>query len=50
MFISILLLKGYFRIIRNIKDKRSIFYSSLSYYYKTFEEFIDRRDQLYKIK
>ena len=40
--------KGYFRIIRNERDKRSIFILPSVITIKTFEEFIDRRDILYK--
>ena len=39
---------GYFRIIRNNKDKRSIFILPSVVTIKTFEEFVDRRDALYK--
>ena len=48
VYIDTAIKKGYFRIIRNIKDKRSIFIRPSVITIKTFEEFIDRRDQLYK--
>ena len=40
--------KGFFRIIRNEKDKRSIFILPSVITIKTFEGFIDRRDIMYK--
>ena len=40
--------KGFFRIIRNEKDKRSIFILPSVITIKTFEGFIDRRDIVYK--
>ena len=40
--------KGYFRIIRNKEDKRSIFILPSVITIKTFEEFVDRREFLYK--
>ena len=38
----------FFRIIRNEKDKRSIFILPSVITIKTFEGFIDRRDIVYK--
>ena len=48
VYIDTAIKKGYFRIIRNYKDKRSIFILPSVVTIKTFEEFIDRRDILYK--
>ena len=48
VYIDTAIKKGYFRIIRNNKDKRSIFILPSVITIKTFEEFIDRRDILYK--
>jgi len=48
VYIDTAIKKGYFRIIRNEKDKRSIFILPSVITIKTFEEFIDRRDILYK--
>ena len=48
VYIDTAIKKGYFRIIRNYKDKRSIFILPSVVTIKTFEEFIDRRDTLYK--
>jgi len=48
VYIDTAIKKGYFRIIRNNKDKRSIFILPSVITIKTFEEFVDRRDTLYK--
>tara|TARA_B100000427_G_scaffold218125_1_gene182177 strand:- start:1690 stop:2106 length:417 start_codon:yes stop_codon:yes gene_type:complete len=48
IYIDTAIKKGYFRIIRNNKDKRSIFILPSVVTIKTFEEFVDRRDTLYK--
>ena len=48
VYIDTAIKKGYFRIIRNNKDKRSIFILPSVITIKTFEEFIDRRDSLYR--
>ena len=48
VYIDTAIKKGYFRIIRNERDKRSIFILPSVITIKTFEEFIDRRDILYK--
>ncbi len=48
VYIDTAIKKGYFRIIRNNKDKRSIFILPSVITIKTFEEFIDRRDTIYK--
>ena len=41
--------KGYFKIIRNKKDKRSIFILPTEETIKIFEKFIMQREDLYKI-
>ena len=48
IYIDTAIKKGFFRIIRNEKDKRSIFILPSVITIKTFEGFIDRRDILYK--
>ena len=48
VYIDTAIKKGYFRIIRNNKDKRSIFILPSVITIKTFEEFVDRRDALYR--
>jgi len=48
VYIDTAIKKGFFRIIRNEKDKRSIFILPSVITIKTFEGFIDRRDILYK--
>ena len=48
VYIDTAIKKGYFRIIRNERDKRSIFILPSVITIKTFEGFIDRRDILYK--
>ena len=48
VYIDTAIRKGYFRIIRNQEDKRSIFILPSVVTIKTFEEFVDRREFLYK--
>ena len=48
VYIDTAIKKGFFRIIRNEKDKRSIFILPSVITIKTFEGFIDRRDIVYK--
>mgnify|MGYP003321906159 FL=1 len=48
VYIDTAIKKGYFRIIRNERDKRSIFILPSVISIKSFDEFIDRRDILYK--
>ena len=48
VYIDTAIKKGYFRIIRNERDKRSIFILPSVITIKTFEGFIDRRDILYR--
>ena len=48
VYIDTAIKKGYFRIIRNNKDNRSIFILPSVITIKTFEEFVDRRDALYR--
>jgi hypothetical protein len=48
VYIDTAIKKGFFRIIRNEKDKRSIFILPSVITIKTFEGFIDRRDLVYK--
>ena len=48
VYIDTAIKKGYFRIIRNQEDKRSIFILPSVVTIKTFEEFVDRREFLYK--
>ena len=48
VYIDTAIKKGYFRIIRNDRDKRSIFILPSVMTIKTFEEFIERRDILNK--
>jgi hypothetical protein len=48
VYIDTAIKRGYFRIIRNQEDKRSIFILPSFVTIKTFEEFLDRREFLYK--
>jgi DNA-binding MarR family transcriptional regulator len=48
VYIDTAIKRGYFRIIRNQEDKRSIFILPSVVTIKTFEEFVDRREFLYK--
>ena len=48
VYIDTAIRKGYFRIIRNQEDKRSIFILPSVVTIKTFEDFVDRREFLYK--
>jgi len=48
VYIDTAIKRGYFRIIRNQEDKRSIFILPSGVTIKTFEEFLDRREFLYK--
>lgn len=48
VYIDTAIKRGYFRIIRNQEDKRSIFILPSVVTIKTFEEFLDRREFLYK--
>ena len=48
VYIDTAIKKGFFRIVRNEKDKRSIFILPSVITIKTFEGFIDRRDIVYK--
>ena len=48
VYIDTAIKRGYFRIIRNQEDKRSIFILPSVVTIKTFEDFVDRREFLYK--